>query len=106
MTDRVTISAAEYKKMQRDLAKLSALEAGGVDNWEWYGESLTAWRKENDLEEFLENAAVQLHEYLIDADVDYPAGREAGHSITLSDKDCRQFFEWFIKRYDEIKEGL
>ena len=28
-------------KLQRRSDTLSALEAGGVDNWEWYGESLS-----------------------------------------------------------------
>lgn len=105
MTDKVTISAAEYKKMQRDLAKLNALEAGGVDNWEWYSESLSGWHKENAIDEFLDDAEAELHEFLVEAEVDYPAGREAGHSITLSDGDCRKFFKWFINRYEEVKEG-
>jgi len=30
----------EYNWMRHDSHKLSMLEAGGVDNWEWYGESL------------------------------------------------------------------
>lgn len=105
MTDKVTISAHEYRKMQRELAKLNALESGGVENWEWYSESLAGWHKENAIDEFLDDAAVELHEFLIEAEVDYPAGREAGHSITLSDDDCRKFFKWFIKNYEEIKEG-
>lgn len=105
MTDKVTISASEYKKMKRDLAKLSALEAGGVDNWEWYGESLSGWHKENAIDEFLDDAAVELHEYLVDAEVDQPAGPGCGYSVMLSDKRCRDFFEWFIKKYEEVKEG-
>lgn len=28
------------KEVKRDLAKLRALENGGVDNWEWYDQSL------------------------------------------------------------------
>ena len=28
---------------EEDLEKLEALENGGVDNWEWYGESLSDW---------------------------------------------------------------
>ena len=30
----------ELDELIRDSKVLSALEAGGVDNWEWYGESL------------------------------------------------------------------
>lgn len=104
MSEKVTISAVEYKKMQRDIAKLNALEAGGVDNWDWYSESLSEWHKENAIDEFLDDAALELHEWLCDADVDFPAGRD-GARITLSDATCRKFFEWFIKKYEEVKAG-
>ncbi len=36
----VTISAKRLKHLEDRDAILSALEAGGVDNWEWYSESL------------------------------------------------------------------
>lgn len=42
----VTISKEEYEQLKRDSYKLACLEAGGVDNWEWYGESLQVyWEK-------------------------------------------------------------
>jgi len=34
------ISMHEYNELEKRDATLRALEAGGVDNWEWYGESL------------------------------------------------------------------
>lgn len=37
----VTISEAEYKRLKRAELELCALQAGGVDNWEWYHESLS-----------------------------------------------------------------
>lgn len=40
MSDTVTISEAEYTRLLMDEKILAALEAGGVDNWEWYSESL------------------------------------------------------------------
>lgn len=36
----VTISADRLKYLESRDEILSALEAGGVDNWEWYSESL------------------------------------------------------------------
>lgn len=36
----VTISAGRLKYLESRDEILSALEAGGVDNWEWYSESL------------------------------------------------------------------
>lgn len=38
-----TISKKEYEELLDRNRKLSALEAGGVDNWEWYGESLSQY---------------------------------------------------------------
>lgn len=34
------IPRVEYQKLLDDSKKLSCLEAGGVDNWDWYSESL------------------------------------------------------------------
>jgi hypothetical protein len=39
-TRLVEIPETEYAALQRDSAILAALHAGGVDNWEWYGDSL------------------------------------------------------------------
>lgn len=38
-----SISKKEYEELLDRNRKLSALEAGGVDNWEWYGESLAQY---------------------------------------------------------------
>jgi hypothetical protein len=35
-TVNVTIPAEEYYQLMRDSAKLTALEAAGVDNWDGY----------------------------------------------------------------------
>lgn len=45
-TDTVTIPATRYEELLRSEKKLCALESGGVDNWEWYGESLREFYKE------------------------------------------------------------
>lgn len=36
----VTLSKAEYDELIQRSEILAALEQGGVDNWEWYGQSL------------------------------------------------------------------
>ena len=42
------------RKLIRNSLKLLALESGGVDNWEWYGDSLYSflekWADENDID--------------------------------------------------------
>jgi len=47
-TETVTIKKSEYLGLKKDEKMLRALEAGGVDNWEWYGDSLNEFFKEED----------------------------------------------------------
>jgi len=44
------ISEKEYKELKTDQRKLRALEAGGVDDWEWYADSLEDFFKEEEKE--------------------------------------------------------
>ena len=40
MSDSVEISKKRYEELLEAEKELNALHAGGVDNWEWYHESL------------------------------------------------------------------
>lgn len=40
MDNKVTISSDVYNRLVQAERELNALHAGGVDNWEWYSESL------------------------------------------------------------------
>lgn len=42
MEDIVTLSKSEYESLLDDANWRRCLENGGVDNWEWYHESLKA----------------------------------------------------------------
>ena len=44
--DRISISIADLKALVKDAHMWWALESGGVDNWEWYGDSLQDAAKE------------------------------------------------------------
>lgn len=44
--DTITIPIKEYNELKNAALMLSYLEAGGVDNWEWYGESLQGYWEE------------------------------------------------------------
>ena len=41
----IKISSDRLHALEQAEAKLGALEAGGVENWEWYGASLEAFNK-------------------------------------------------------------
>lgn len=40
MDEMVTITKSEYNSLLQQAKRLAALEAGGVDNWQWYYDSL------------------------------------------------------------------
>lgn len=41
--DEVIVKKEDLADLQRDSKCLAALEAGGVDNWEWYSESINMY---------------------------------------------------------------
>ena len=104
----VKISAKRLKELERSAAKLNALECGGVDNWEWYGESLKEWNKENRLEELLEEVVENIHDIMVDGvDYDFPAGRDAGISLNINEQGeemIKRIFLKLVKEYTEMEE--
>lgn len=42
------ISAERLAELEDKEEKLDALEAGGVDNWDWYGDSLEEYFKKHE----------------------------------------------------------
>lgn len=93
---KVMIDSKTLKELQLAQSKLNALEAGGVDNWEWYDESLKSWHKENDYEEALEQFIDNLNDVLAEAEVDQPAGSGCGYSITIGESG-EDFLKGLIK---------
>ena len=104
----VKITAKRLKELERAESKLNALESGGVDNWEWYSESLKDWFKENRLEELLEEVVENIHDIMVDGvDYDFPAGRDAGISLTLNESGeemIKKIFKKLAEEYAEILE--
>ena len=45
------VSENKLRQLLKDEIKLEALEHGGVDNWEWYGDSIQDYLKECNVEE-------------------------------------------------------
>lgn len=98
----VKLTKSEYDKMQRELAKLYALEAGGVDNWEWYDESLEDWHKENALDELMHGMCDFIHDAAIYAEVDFPGGYECGPNIHVDHETAMTAVKGIIKAYQEF----
>ena len=93
----VKIGKSEYEKIQRRLSKLDALEAGGVDSWEWYEESLRDWLADEELDECLDGLIGDLNDILAEARIDEPAGRGCGHSIEYDEFAVRSLVRQIIK---------
>jgi len=72
------LTPERIKELERAEAKLNALEAGGVDNWEWYGESLKEYNKTVRLEEELENMLEEIEVELLQGAYE-PSERGAGY---------------------------
>lgn len=79
------------KELERAEAKLQALEAGGVHHWEWYGGALKEYWAKIESEDAQEDAQDDFIEELFDTlsgydstDIEEPAGRGAGYSITFT----------------------
>ena len=54
------ITAKRLEELEKIERKMCALEAGGVDNWEWYDESLKEFRKEEDIQETLSDLFTEM----------------------------------------------
>jgi hypothetical protein len=68
------------KEIERRLALLDALEAGGVDNWEGYDFATEELRKQAAIEERCEEIMESICEILSQG-VEEPAGRGAGYGF-------------------------
>ena len=58
----VNISQKELDELRDSQHKLNCLEQGGVDNWEWYGESLKGYFKEREFTGVFEDYLGQIIE--------------------------------------------
>ena len=77
----MSISDKRIKELERAEAKLNALEEGGVNNWEWYGESLKDYWAENERDEKMEDMMTDLLAELGSGAYE-PSERGAGFTFT------------------------
>lgn len=116
MNKEITISIEEHKQLVRDSKTLSALDNGGVSNWEWYGDSLAPLLAEEEIEDAIEEQnkikQKEMDDFLCEmgeivaenADVDKPTGPEGDYSISIDSDFLKKTVEEFItKRIDKNK---
>ena len=95
------ISKARLKQLLEAEEELNALNAGGVDNWEWYGESLDALVKKRELDERVGEEILTLFGDLAEH-IDAPAGWQAGYGI-CGDEPF-EVVKRFLEAIEEIKK--
>ena len=85
------------KEIQRKLDKLEALEAGGVNNWEFYNYALKEWNDANHKDKCIDQAIENINDLLTYAEVEEPAGHGAGYSINLDEDVLVKILNSLIK---------
>lgn len=79
---KIQIDEKELRLLKRQAAKLEALEAGGVDNWDYYADALEDYRATIEREEKAEDYAHQICEILGSSAYE-PSERGAGITFTV-----------------------
>jgi len=99
------MDSKRIKELLKAERKLQALEANGVDNWEYYGEAMSPIAMEEDQEEVKEDAVQHLHDLLVDGvDIDQPAGTGCGYSVTLTESGEEAFLTLLTEFYQKMKD--
>ncbi|MDB4507362.1 hypothetical protein N9064_00570 [bacterium] len=98
--NEVKITKEEYARLLKVDRKMDCLEAGGVDDWEWYGVSLEKFYQEEEREENIAKLCEEIME-IICGEVDEPAGCGCGYGITEAGQDqVQSLLEGSLKRYN------
>jgi len=82
--------------------KMEALEAGGIDNWEWYGESLEEYNKTIEQRDSLQKLYNEIEEAFSEG-IKEPAGTGAGYGV--SEEASENAFYIFTKGVEKLLEG-
>lgn len=100
----MSISAARMKELLRAEAKLSALEAGGVDNWCGYDDALSDLRRDQEREETVDGVISDLIENSFDFfEIDQPAGAGCGYRVDVKDHaSLFKLLKTFAENYGDI----
>ena len=104
MIKSLTIPKSELERLRMIESKMAALEKGGVDNWEWYDESLSSWRAENEVNELKGDFFNELLE-LFGSNAYEPSETGAGFAIDIDEDDFKPVLEKFISDINSINQG-
>jgi hypothetical protein len=101
----IKLKQYQMDAINRRLAKLKALEDGGVVNWEYYTYSLRHWQYAVDQEDLIQGMIGDINDLMTEADVDQPAGSGCGYSISFDEAQMAKYLKDFLVKYTEIENG-
>lgn len=95
------ISKKRLKELLKSEAKLTALENGGVDNWDFYDEAMSSYNDSIELEEKCEYLLEEIECALL-IDVYEPSERGAG--FAASDSAREETLEILLRFAQELRK--
>ena len=99
MSEQLTPERIE--ELLRSERKLRALERGGVDDWEWYGESLKDFQAEEERKDAINEMVGELAAILLEG-AHEPSERGAGYAT--SDKALKEARIYLFAKVNELIE--
>ncbi len=100
----IKITHGRLKELEQAAAKLAALEAGGVQSWEWYDASLEEFNKSAERAEAIEECLNEIEVALL-ASAYEPSERGAGMCSTHEGRvEAEKIFLAFVDKYLENKK--
>tara|TARA_R110000751_G_scaffold8874_3_gene34420 strand:+ start:5907 stop:6197 length:291 start_codon:yes stop_codon:yes gene_type:complete len=76
------ITKERLQELEQSEAKLNALEIGGVDNWEWYGEAMQEYEKTLQAEQDIEDLFCDIETVLCEGSYEVS---ERGAGVAFND---------------------
>ena len=91
----IKVDIKRLEELEDTEMKMRALEAGGVDNWEWYGESLKSYFEQKEKAEKVSMVIEDIIQALCEG-VEEPAGSGCGFGVR---PDCTQEAEKILAKF-------
>lgn len=98
--NQMSLSERRISELERSERKLLALEEGGVDNWEGYDSAIGDWKKENELQDQIEELLCLIQGHLGGGAFE-PSERGAGYAFTdESINNARDEIQKFVNKLE------
>jgi hypothetical protein len=98
------MSSKRIQELLNAERKLNALEAGGVDNWEWYDESLKTIRKEDSLSDVVDMYVRNILELAASAEVSPEDSRNGLYIVNIDEVETRATLQSFLQEYKRVEK--